>query len=208
MPIHRTPDGKIVEEKTIAETRKGSQGSSGRSATVDSAPGNERYDAKTVKLDGKSADQKPSDEQTRLVGARRNKDKDDKMQERAKQADAMLDPVVGWLVVVHGPGAGNSVRLSYGMNAIGRDKESQVTLDFGDDQITRIGHANLIYDPKNCKYYIQHGGGNNLTYLNDAPVLAPTELKGQEHIVLGDTTLRFMPLCGEDFDWNDFVADE
>ena len=43
----------------------------------------------------------------------------------------------------------------------------------------------------------------NLTYLDDEPVLAPTPLEALRHIVLGATTLRFVPLCGPDFDWQD-----
>ena len=117
--------------------------------------------------------------------------------------DAMNDPTVGWLVVVDGPGKGQVRRLGYGVNSLGRGGKSRVRLDFGDGEISREDHATVTYDPKGRRYYIQHGGGMNLTYLDDEPVLAPTPLGALRHIVLGATTLRFVPLCGPDFDWQD-----
>ena len=113
----------------------------------------------------------------------------------------VVEPVVGWLVVIDGPGKGNFVKLGFGMNAIGRSPESRVSIDFGDDQISRENHALLTYDTKNKKFYIQHGGGSNLTYLGTAPVLQPYELKGNEVISIGNTKLYFVALCGENFNW-------
>jgi len=118
----------------------------------------------------------------------------------------MQDPVVGWLAVVAGPGAGGFVRLGYGMNSLGRADDQRCKLDFGDEKISRSSHATVTYDPRGRKFYLQHGGGQNLTYLGDIPVLQPAELKGGELITLGDTTLRFAPLCGPDFDYQDLAA--
>ena len=117
--------------------------------------------------------------------------------------DHMQDPVVGWLAIVGGPGAGGFVRMGYGFNSIGRAADQRCRLDFGDEKISRQNHASITYDPRGRKFYLQHGGGQNLTYLGEMPVLAPTELKGGEFIVLGHTVLRFVPLCGEDFDYPD-----
>ena len=115
--------------------------------------------------------------------------------------DFAAEPVVGWLVVVEGPGKGQSVKLGYGMNSIGRGPEERVSLDFGDEEISRHGHAMLTYDSKGRKFYIQHGGGTNLTYLGEAPVLQPHEINGREIIGIGKTQLCFIPLCGPDFEW-------
>jgi hypothetical protein len=114
----------------------------------------------------------------------------------------VTEPVVGWLVIIDGPGKGNFVKLGFGMNAIGRSIESRVSIDFGDDQISRENHALLTYDTKNRKFYIQHGGGANLTYLGESPVLQPFELKGNEVISIGNTKLYFVPLCGVNFNWD------
>ena len=120
----------------------------------------------------------------------------------------MDDPVVGWLVVVEGPGKGRAVPLGYGSNSIGRGATDRIKLDFGDEQISRSGHAVVTYDPRGRQYYVQHGGGTNLTYIGDQPVLAPTALPALSHISIGHTVLRFVPLCGAEFDWQDTEGDE
>lgn len=109
--------------------------------------------------------------------------------------------VVGWLVVVEGPGRGMSRPLGYGMNPVGREEDSGVRLDFGDEEISRKAHCQIAYDHKNQKFYIQHGGGQNLTYLGNEPVLSSSELPGESTISIGNTTLKFIQLCGGDFDW-------
>ena len=116
--------------------------------------------------------------------------------------DAMTDPLVGWLVVIAGPGQGNSVKLGHGMNSIGRSEGQRCRLDFGDTEISRKMHATVTYDPRGRKFYLMHGGGQNLTYVGDTPVLQPILLNGGEVIALGKTTLKFIALCGPDFDWS------
>jgi len=115
--------------------------------------------------------------------------------------DAMTDPLVGWLVVIAGPGQGHSIRLGHGMNSIGRAEGQRCRVDFGDTEISRNSHASLTYDPRGRKFYLMHGGGQNLTYVGETPVLQPALLQGGELISLGKTTLKFIPLCGPDFDW-------
>ena len=124
--------------------------------------------------------------------------------EPAKPADDLPEgPVVGWLVVVEGPGRGKSVTLGYGMNSIGREPGNRVILPFGDMQISRTKHATVTYDPRGRKFFIQHGESSNLTYVGEQPVLSPVELKSGEIIRLGDTTvLKFIPLCGDEFNWD------
>lgn len=117
--------------------------------------------------------------------------------------DFAAEPVVGWLVVVDGPGRGQSLKLGYGMNNIGRGADQRVSLDFGDEEISRAGHAMLTYDAKGRKFYIQHGGGTNLTYLGETPVLQPHEIKGREIIGIGNTKLCFIPFCGQNFEWQE-----
>jgi hypothetical protein len=113
------------------------------------------------------------------------------------------DPVVGWLVVVGGPGRGKFVPLGYGMNSIGRSPSERVALDFGDEEISRTAHAMVSFDPRGRRFYIQHGGGTNLTYVGNDPVLVPRELFGREEIGLGGTKLCFVPFCSKEFDWQD-----
>jgi len=118
--------------------------------------------------------------------------------------DPMTDPVVGWLVVTVGPGRGASLNLGYGRNSIGRDAGERVRLNFGDDQVSRTGHAIVTYDPRGRNFYVQSGTGANLTYIEgrDEPVLTPVLLRGGEVLLLGGTQLKFVPFCGSDFDWH------
>ena len=117
--------------------------------------------------------------------------------------DVMDDPPAGWLVVVEGPGKGNVATLGMGANSVGRDRSERVVLDHGDTKISRTNHGTITYDPLGHKFYLQHGGGKNLTYVGDEPVLAPRELAPLTHVRMGDTILRFVPLCGADFSWDD-----
>ena len=87
------------------------------------------------------------------------------------------DLPAGWLVVLDGPGKGNIAVLGYGVNSIGRDPTERVPLDYGDAMISRTRHIVVTYDPRGRKFYVQHGSGANLSYLNDEPILAPTELE-------------------------------
>jgi len=111
------------------------------------------------------------------------------------------DPVVGWLVVVDGPGRGTSFNLGYGNNRIGRAPSEAIAINFGDNQISRENHATITYDGRNRRYFVKEGDGRNLIYVGDDPVLAPVELKGGEVLTLGETKLKFVPFCGKDFDW-------
>lgn len=115
--------------------------------------------------------------------------------------DPMVDPVVGWLVIVDGPGKGSAVRLGNGQNGVGRGRSARARVDFGDRQISRETHAVVTYDPKNNRFWVSQGSGTNLTYLGDSPVLAPTPLEPGARIVMGETTLRFVAFCDKDFTW-------
>lgn len=152
-----------------------------------------------------------SDKPTVVIGSQSNDDQDSDPHTRIYRPPSVSgsnDPtkneselVVGWLVVVDGPGKGNSRALGYGVNTIGRANTERVPLDFGDPEITREKHALLTYDHKGKKFYLQHGGGANLTYVGETPVLQPVELKGREIIGIGQTKLSFIPFCGSDFSW-------
>ena len=118
-----------------------------------------------------------------------------------------IDPVAGWVVVVKGPGRGAFRPLFVGMNSVGRDAGQRVRLSFGDDAISREEHAFITYDDEQRRFYVQHGGKANLVRLGKKPVLIPTELKANDLIRLGRTTLRFVPCCGADFSWTDEIRE-
>ena len=209
MPVYRDAEGNIIEEKTRQGEPQPDGSQEVKTAPLAAQSGNQGAPPAAGRLDAptKLMGQGDRDENTRVVGGRRRKEDEQRQQEQGAKDDAMSDPVVGWLVVVKGPGKGRGLRLGYGSNSIGRGQTDRVNLDFGDDQISRSNHAVVTYDPRGRKYYVQHGGGTNLTYLEDAPVLAPTELPALSHIAIGNTVLRFVPLCGDAFDWQDIEGE-
>ncbi|WP_375230569.1 FHA domain-containing protein [Roseobacter sp. S98] len=108
---------------------------------------------------------------------------------------------VGWLVVVEGPGVGHSFSIFTGASMIGRGEDQMIRLDFGDNSISRQNHAAIAYDEEQNKFYLGHGGKSNIIRRNARPVLATEELHHADLIRIGETTLRFVALCGSDFKW-------
>ncbi len=215
MPVFRRPDGNITEKKTEKSAKDSpSPDQADRPLPPASQEGNQtagpgRFDASTKRMEKGLTPPNPGEEEkTRLVGGRARRADKAVRQESAEEGGGMDDPVVGWLVIVEGPGKGRAVKLGYGSNSLGRGANDRVKLDFGDDQISRNGHAVVTYDPLGRKFYVQHGGGTNLTYLGDQPVLTPAELPAQGQIGIGNTVLRFVPFCGSEFDWQDSEGSE
>lgn len=115
---------------------------------------------------------------------------------------------VGWIVVAKGPGLGASFTLFNGVSQIGRGKDQAVSLDFGDTSISRSGHAVIAYDSEQKKFFVGHGGKANIVRLNNQPVLSTEPLSDGDEIRIGETTLRFVALCGARFDWDTAMADQ
>ncbi len=112
-------------------------------------------------------------------------------------------PVVGWLVVVEGPGRGTSVPFGAGMNSIGRRSDNGVVLDFGDEDITESAHAFIVYDEENKAFHVTHAGQQSVVRLDDQPLLEAKPIDDGALLRLGQTTVRFCAFCGPDFDWSD-----
>ena len=121
--------------------------------------------------------------------------------------EAEVEPIAGWLVIVKGPGRGGYRAVYVGMNSVGRDPDQRVSLNFGDDSISREEHAYIVYDEETRLFYLQHGKKAGLVRLGTEPVLNPIELKAWDLIRIGKTTLRFVPCCGPDFSWSDEITD-
>lgn len=115
--------------------------------------------------------------------------------------DPMNDPPAGWLVAIAGPAQGTVATLRLGRNSIGRGLENRVSLGERDKQISDVNHCEIIYDARNRKFFIQDKDSKNLTYVNDEAVLAPSVLDSLAHVRVGDTVLRFVPFCGQEFSW-------
>ena len=107
----------------------------------------------------------------------------------------------GWIVVVDGAGRGASFALHSGVSQIGRGEDQTVRLDFGDTSISRNNHAAVAFDEEQSKFFLGHGGKSNLVRLNGNPVLSTEEITDGDEIRIGETSLKFVALCGDDFTW-------
>lgn len=211
MAILRDADGKRKNDEVEADEYLPTQRFS--KLNEDPESGTVFYGEETINVNNSRTTPKPPMEESKTQVWRHSSPKTKTQPERTpspvypeakeQESDAMQDPVVGWVVIIKGAGKGNALKLGYGMNSIGKNDTERVMLNFGDEHISRTAHATITYDPKGRKFYVSHGGGKNLTYLNEQPVLMPIQLLGGEEITLGETTLKFIPLCGDYFDWND-----
>jgi FHA domain len=111
-----------------------------------------------------------------------------------------IDPVVGWLVAVGGPDKGRDYRIRSENNAIGRSKEMEIYIA-SDGAISRERHAVVTFDPQHNAFYLSPGGVQGLVYLNGEVVFGPQKLTPYDKILMGKTTLLFVPFCGEKFKW-------
>jgi hypothetical protein len=121
----------------------------------------------------------------------------------AAPTSAAKGPVTGWLVVIEGPGKGQSIELGYGMNIVGRGAANRVVLGFGDDQISQDDHFRIAYDDTQRRFHLVPGRGTNLVYVAGNPLLAPLPLETGSDLSVGATRLRFVALCGDDWAWPD-----
>lgn len=108
---------------------------------------------------------------------------------------------VGWIVVSDGPGRGECFALEAGMSQIGRGEDQAVQLDFGDNSVSRVNHAAIVYDQETHAFILGHGGKKNIVRLNGKPVISNEILSSHDEIKVGETTLRFVALCSEQFNW-------
>ncbi|MDR1210233.1 MAG: FHA domain-containing protein [Clostridiales bacterium] len=116
-------------------------------------------------------------------------------------------PVVGWLVCVSGVYQGQSFRLKSGQNNVGRQQSMDVALA-RENSISRRRHALIIYDPASSDFYVQHGEGSGLTYLNGELVMTPKRLSSYDKLRLGAVEFVFMAFCGEKFTWDGDVKED
>lgn len=117
------------------------------------------------------------------------------------------EPVVGWLVCISGGYIGNSFNLYAGKNTIGRDSNNRLVLA-NDKSISRNKHAIIVYEPKKRNFFLQPGDSTGLTYLNDDYIDQSAKLKPRDIIELGSTKLLFVPLCDDNFSWEDYINKE
>jgi hypothetical protein len=116
------------------------------------------------------------------------------------------DPVVGWLVVVGGPGLGAYRPIYEGNNAIGRGKGQRIPIDFGDDSISSEEQAYIRYDSSDRSFlFVPNLSKTNIVSVNDKRPTGAVKLEVMDVISLGRTQLAFVPFCGDEFDWSELA---
>ena len=114
------------------------------------------------------------------------------------------DPVVGFLVVVGGPGLGSFRPIFEGNNTLGRAASNRVPLDFGDDAISSEAQAYIRYDSNDRSFlFVPNLAKTNVVSLNEKKPTGAVELKPMDVITLGRTQVAFVAFCGTEFDWSE-----
>lgn len=113
-----------------------------------------------------------------------------------------VKPVCGWLVCIAGARVGMDYKIHSGKNFVGRGDDMDIQI-IGDNEINRRNHAIIVYDPKKRGTVLLPGDSEGLVYLNEEAVYVPTAIKPYDPIELGKSRFVFIPLCGENFEWND-----
>ena len=113
------------------------------------------------------------------------------------------DPVVGWLVIVGGPGIGQFRPVFEGNNTIGRSPANRISLDFGDDAISGDEQAYIRYDSAERSFlFVPNLAKTNIVSVNDKRPAGAVALTQMDVITMGRTQVVFVPFCGPEFDWS------
>jgi hypothetical protein len=116
------------------------------------------------------------------------------------------DPVVGWIVVVGGPGLGAYRPIYEGNNTLGRSKAQRIPIDFGDDSISAEEQAYIRYDSIDRSFlFVPNLAKTNIVSINNKKPTGAVPLNGMDVITVGRTQLAFVPFCGEEFDWSELT---
>lgn len=119
---------------------------------------------------------------------------------------AKNDPVVGWLVCLAGPDRGRDFRLHAEKNFIGRSPLMDVCVA-ADESVSRDRHALVIFDPRKQAFWAVPGDASGLVYLNGDIVHAPTQMKTDDVLEMGQTKLVLVPFCGDKYSWSgEFIS--
>lgn len=123
--------------------------------------------------------------------------------QKVERGEFSQDPVVGWLVIVGGPGIGCYRPIFEGNNTVGRSDTNRIPVDFGDDAISSEEQAYIRYDSSDRSFlFVPNLAKTNVVSLNSKRPTGAVELSQMDVITMGRTQLVFVPFCGAEFDWS------
>jgi len=108
--------------------------------------------------------------------------------------------VVGWLVGLSGPLRGESFAVRIGRNVLGRDRRSDIVVN--DDQASSH-HADLVFRPEERRFILMDHNSTNGTYVNEVEIEPRRDLVPKDVVRIGSHRFLFLPLCDENFYWDD-----
>lgn len=109
------------------------------------------------------------------------------------------EPPVGYLICIAGEDYGTGFPLKSGNNSIGRSSSMDVVIL--DAKVSRDKQAYVMYEPYRREFFLKPGESSGLCYLNEEVLLELKRLQAYDEILLGDTKLILIPVCGEKFSW-------
>jgi len=119
-----------------------------------------------------------------------------------KRTEFHQDPVVGWLVIIGGPGLGAFRPIFEGNNTVGRSSSQRIPIDFGDETISSEEQAYIRYDSVDRRFLlVPNLAKTNIVAVNDSKPTSAIDLTAMDVITMGHTQLVFVPFCGHEFDW-------
>jgi hypothetical protein len=108
--------------------------------------------------------------------------------------------VVGWLIGLTGTSRGESFAVRIGRNVLGRDRRSDIVVN--DDQASSH-HADLVFRPEERRFILMDHNSTNGTYVNEVEIEPRRDLVPKDVVRIGAQRFLFMPLCDENFYWDD-----
>ena len=125
-------------------------------------------------------------------------------QQDIKRSGFHQEPVVGWLVVIGGPGLGAYRPVFEGNNTLGRGKSQRIAIDFGDESISAEEQVYIRYDSSDKSFLlVPNLTKTNVVAVNDEKPTNAVSLQAMDVITIGRTQLVFVPFCGKEFDWSE-----
>ena len=150
-----------------------------------------------------------ADNNAKTIGffAMQTKETDEINKVQEPLASIVQEPVAGWLVCIGGKQLGKDFKIVTGRNSVGRNSSNYIHLE-NEESVSREKHAWIIYEPRKRQFYVQPGESSGLTYVNDDTVLESRQLKHGDILEFGETKFIFIPLCCDNFTWNDYITKE
>lgn len=125
-------------------------------------------------------------------------------QQEIQRSGFHQEPVVGWLVVIGGPGLGAYRPVFEGNNTLGRHSSQRIPIDFGDESISGEEQVYVRYDSSDKSFLlVPNLTKTNVVAVNDEKPTNAVKLQAMDVITIGRTQLVFVPFCGDEFDWSE-----